>query len=808
MLLSLSVAAALAGCGGGETLEDVKNDSVTVIPKATVKFDPANGVISVPNDLLMSGTLDGTLNIPGELNDENVSIPRAAYADPQLALGALDGWSTQVPFKIDLTFPPGISLDETSAASPGSVRIFEVIMGASLTDAECSQAPAGAACKLVGELTFGVDFVTQGSGDAVAIIPLKPFKAGSSYINVLTTGLKDSEGRSIEPSSTYATVKQEAPLVTPSQLALQGAVNSYENVVVSSGDITKDDIIFSAAMTMQSAGPVLGTIKKVLAASLTEPTIPTPALQIPTQPMANVQQAFAIQGVTVPDVFQVAQYQKGNIQLPMYLGTPTGKEISDLNDTYWQGMCDSAVAILGYKAQAGEAFPTDPISTNDAMCAALSDGQLRDLGLDSTKHLTKYNSLPKMQSMENVPVQITKPILPVVNAYRTGLGLEPFAAMPENGWPVVIMQHGITTQKESMLTLTAQLSLQGFATVAIDHPRHGERGIDVDVDGTDDFNATSGSVLSYMNLSSLLVARDSLRQSSADLLGLRLGLNFSGDSSLNSRDVSYIGHSLGSIVAPAFIAQANSPLADQVDPLFKVNAVALASGGGGIASFLLESAAFGPFIQGSVLSQAGTAEADEFNAFLNAGALSNCGALLPDMQDFLSCGFNEFAASLTMAGEADKLANIKGVMTQFVFAAQTALDSGDPTNYAATVKALETPVYMNVVVGDGTDSNKPDQVIPPMTANNPIAGTLPLANFMGLETVSTSQAPTEMGASYLVKFNTGHHGSVLTPAQDERQSSTAAGSAAANEEMQFQVAAYLASRGRLLSVRDTNVVTN
>lgn len=808
MLLSLSVAAALAGCGGGETLEDVKNDSVTVIPKATVKFDPANGVISVPNDLLMSGTRDGTLNIPGELNDENVSIPRAAYADPQLALGALDGWSTQVPFKIDLTFPPGISLDETSAASPGSVRIFEVIMGASLTDAECSQAPAGAACKLVGELTFGVDFVTQGSGDAVAIIPLKPFKAGSSYINVLTTGLKDSEGRSIEPSSTYATVKQEAPLVTPSQLALQGAVNSYENVVVSSGNITKDDIIFSAAMTMQSAGPVLGTIKKILAASLKEPTIPTPALQIPTQPMANVQQAFAIQGVTVPDVFQVAQYQKGSIQLPMYLGTPKGKEISDLNDTYWQGMCDNAVAIMGYKAQAGEAFPTDPISVNDATCAALSDGQLRDLGLDSTRHLTKYNVIPKMQSMATVPVQITKPILPVVNAYRTGLGLEPFAAMPENGWPVVIMQHGITTQKESMLTLTAQLSLQGFATVAIDHPRHGERGIDVDVDGTDDFNATSGSVLSYMNLSSLLVARDSLRQSSADLLGLRLGLNFSGDSSLNSRDVSYIGHSLGSIVAPAFIAQANSPLADQVDPLFKVNAVALASGGGGIASFLLESAAFGPFIQGSVLSQAGTAEADEFNAFLNAGALSNCGALLPDMQDFLSCGFNEFAASLTMAGEADKLANIKGVMTQFVFAAQTALDSGDPTNYAATVKALETPVYMNVVVGDGTDSNKPDQVIPPMTANNPIAGTLPLANFMGLETVSTSQAPTEMGASYLVKFNTGHHGSVLTPAQDERQSSTAAGSAAANAEMQLQIATYLASRGRLLSVSDTDIVTN
>ncbi|MCK8131576.1 VolA/Pla-1 family phospholipase [Pseudoalteromonas sp. 2CM28B] len=811
MLLSLSVAAALAGCGGGETLEDVKNDSVTVIPKATVKFDPANGVISVPNDLLMSGTLDGTLNIPGELNDENVSISRAKYADPQLALGALDGWSTQVPFKIDLTFPPGISLDETSAASPGSVRIFEVIMGASLTDAECSQAPAGTACKLVGELTFGVDFVTQGSGDAVAIIPLKPFKAGSSYINVLTTGLKDSEGRSIEPSSTYATVKQEAPLVTPSQLALQGAVNSYENVVVSSGDITKDDIIYSAAMTMQSAGAVLGTIKKVLAASLTEPTIPTPALQIPTQPMQNVQDIFEDLGRAVPNVFQAAQYQKGSIQLPMYLGTPKGKEISDLNDTYWQGMCDNAVAVMGYKAQAGENFPADPVSVNDAKCAALSDGRLRDLDkdLDVTRHLTKYNSLPKVQSMANVPVQITKPILPVVNAYRTALDLEPFTAMPAGGWPVVIMQHGITTQKESMLTLTAQLSLQGFATVAIDHPRHGERGVDVDVDGNDDFNATSGkgSVLSYMNLNSLLVARDSLRQSSADLLGLRLGLRFSGDSSLSYTDVSYIGHSLGSIVAPAFIAQANSPLNDQVDPLFKVNAVALASGGGGIASFLLESAAFGPFIQGSVLAKAGTAESIEFKAFRDGPAVSNCGESA-QTQASISCGFTEFAKALTMAGETDKLANIKGVMTQFVFAAQTALDSGDPTNYAATVKALETPVYMNVVVGDGTDNNKPDQVIPPMTANNPIAGTVPLANFMGLDTVSTTQAPTEMGASYLVKFTQGHHGSILTPAQDAGESSTVAGSAAANAEMQLQVATYLASRGRLLMVQNTEVVTN
>ncbi|MEM5551863.1 lipase [Pseudoalteromonas sp. NEC-BIFX-2020_002] len=806
MLLSLAITAALAGCGGGETLEDVKKETPAVIPAATVKFDPANGVISVPNDLLMSGTKDGTLNIPGELDANGVSISRAAYANPSMALGALDGWSSQVPFKIDLTFPPSISLDATSAGTSGAVRIFEVIMGASLTDAQCSVAPAGAACKLVGELTFGVDFVTKGSGDAVAIIPLKPFKAGSSYINVLTTSLKDSEGRSIKPSSTYGLVKQETPLITPSQLALQGAVNSYENVVTSGGAISKDDIIYSAAMTIQSVGPVLSTIKSLLAASLQNPALPRPAVQVPEQPMLTVEQVFAAQNITgLSPAFAGVQYQKGNVMLPMYLSTPTGTAITDLADTYWQGMCDSAVAVLGYKAAAGDAFPAEPISVNDGTCAALSEGRLRDLGLDTTKHLTKYNSIPKVQSMADVPVQVTKPILPVINMIRAQIGMGELT-MPAEGWPVVILQHGITTQKESMLALTASLAVQGFATVAIDHPVHGERGIDVDGDGEDDFNATTGSVLAYMNLQSLLVARDNLRQSAADLLGLRLGLNFVNDESLNTQDVTYIGHSLGSIVAPAFVTQTNTPLAPQVDPLFKVNTVALASGGGGIASFLLESASFGPFVQGSVLLSADTAESAEFAAYTQGPAISNCGEA-DYSRAFTSCAYKEFTAALTVAGETTKIANIQGVMTQFAFASQTALDSGDPTNYASSIAALGTPIYMNVVVGDGA-LNKADQVIPPMTVNNPIAGSLPLARLMGLTTVAQSQPLTEAPMSYVVKFTKGHHGSVLTPAPDVGAGSNAQDSAATTTEMQLQIASYLATRGRALSIANTEIVTD
>ncbi|KKL99384.1 hypothetical protein LCGC14_1814940, partial [marine sediment metagenome] len=54
----------------------------------------------------------------------------------------------------------------------------------------------------------------------------------------------------------------------------------------------------------------------------------------------------------------------------------------------------------------------------------------------------------------------------------------------------------------------------------------------------------------------------------------------------------------------------------------------------------------------------------------------------------------------------------------------------------------------------------------------------------------------------------GHHGSILTPAQDAAQAATVEGSAAANAEMQLQVATYLASRGRMLLVSNSEVVTD
>ena len=71
LVLSSSVALALglAGCGGSdETLSDIQAETEVQTPFSRIVFDPANGNLNIPNDLLMlpgdDGFFDYTLNIP------------------------------------------------------------------------------------------------------------------------------------------------------------------------------------------------------------------------------------------------------------------------------------------------------------------------------------------------------------------------------------------------------------------------------------------------------------------------------------------------------------------------------------------------------------------------------------------------------------------------------------------------------------------------------------------------------------------------------------------------------------------------
>lgn len=786
LMLSLTIAStlALSACDS-ETIKDVqqkvKDNNSAVTPLSRVVFDPSNGVLSVPNDLLFQGTTDGTLNPPTD--------DPADGSDPFVALSALDGWSTVNPFLLNLDFATGTELDGDSVT--GSIHIYEAVMGGDQNDADCTAVPRGLACKIIGELTFGADFIAQKSGNSVAVVPLKPLQAETTYILALTNSLKDSNGKAIAGSTTYELVRQDIktlPLGSEAQLGLQAVVNSFEAAVVNEG-ISSGSIIYTMAMTTQSTTKVLNSLKGIMGQGLAAGGMPPIVAINPST--ATVNQLFLSQGRVLPTdlqaLYSTANYHTGSITLPYYLGVPTVANPKAPVNAWWKARCDSGAMIAGLAAADPTAIPAEAINANDGFCMAVG---LRDLSaalsLDTERNLTKFNPIPVATMQDDITVQMTTPaISPVTDGVRASYGL-PGLTTPENGWPVVMLQHGITSKKEDMLAITGVLSAFGFATVAIDHPLHGSRGFDVDGDEVDDINASTVSATHYMNLASLLTTRDNLRQSTVDMLGLRLGLNAVVGANIDTSQVYFLGHSLGAITGINLVAVANAPLNPALDGMFRITSNSQAMPGTMVANFLMESGAFGDVIKSSLT----LAQSSDFQGYVAATLSEN-----PSEAEVVGA-YRLFYASLT----TEQQASLNGVFSQFVFAAQTVVGAGDPVNYVAQMAATQTPTHVIEVVGDGGD-NLSDQVVPNSVSTSPLGGTEGAIALLGLSGVSE----TTVGSG-AVRFLNGHHSSILDPSVKDNISPNALLSAAATQEMQTQVATFFAAQGQKITVTNAAVV--
>ena len=769
---SVALALGLAGCGGSnETIEEIEAETPVVKPLSRIVFDPAAGNLNVPNDLLMlpgdDGFFDYTLNIPVADPDD--------FADPQNALNVLDGWSTSHPFVIDVNTPEGVTLDDSTLSA--GILLYEATLGLDQSDPDCAQAEVpSSGCKVGDQLQFGVDYVLSlVDGDTVSVVPLKPLKASQGYMLVMTTDLKDSEGQSVQGSTTWDLVRQDIntnPLSSDSQLQLQGIVNSYISPLIGAG-LERENITYVSAFTTQSISVSLESIKKVMVGEFAarfaagdpnagealpvivardsdtapnamealnlaneqtvagavqlgisglppeaEPLIPLiestdfsslqtcqGLLGTASGQMADMWGAvndFAVgvsQGILAQvGPFCAAQHLEATVSLPYYLGLPSAENPRAPVNQFWQAMCDSGVVLQGAPQEVLAAATPGPLNEQ---CQQLGLADLRVNGekLDPDRNITRFNPVPMPMGGNNgnetLEVQITVPN-PTVAA-----GLGRTIEKPEAGWPVVILSHGITRQKEDMLAITGTLSLAGIASIAIDHPLHGSRGFNLDGQPGDEINATTVSATHYMNLASLPTARDNLRQSVSDLLGLRLGLNaFVDASSSQMADfdlsrVSVMGVSLGAMTGGNMASVANTSMGGQLaalDGMFAVKEASLESPGGGVAQFLLESPTFGPLIKGFLLTEA----SEEFQGFLQQ-VYGTTEVTEPQLVEAV----NTFFANLTPAQEAE----INSVFAEFAFAAQTVMDSGDPINYAKQLGET-TPVHMMTVVGDGSEENK------------------------------------------------------------------------------------------------------
>lgn len=819
LILGVAIASALGLTGCGEdSYNELKDKTDPLVPESHLVFDPANAKVPLPNDLLFSGTTDGTLTIPNEESGN--------YVDPQIALGALDGWSTTSPISIDVELAKNnegtpLTLMAASVAQPGAVRMFEATVGGPLSsDPECTAKPSVSACKVGAELQFGVDFVATASGNKIVIVPIKPLKAGQSYIYATTNLIQDSDGRGIAPSSTYGLLKldiETKPLATPDQLMLQTLVNSYEKGLASAHSIDTSTISYSGLFTTQSVANVYETTKLLMAQGA--PYAPSFA-QMPTPAGITVAQAA---GLTPADgaayvVSNLADVYTAKIKLPIYGDCSSVSCLSSagqpLINGHWKAQGDSPVSVLlalqsgklsqtnfGMQAVAnGIENPADALANPSLMAGKtwlLDDGT----AVDKTKHLTKFNPIPAIKAYEEVPVLITLPNATKLAAFYQQQGL-PFVP-PTSGWPTTLALHGLGGGKEMALAYAGSYAATGVATISIDMPLHGARSFDADKDGIYEVSATdpsfgavvgqpdafkNGNPLVFVNISSTLSVRDNFRQATMDYLGVRLALTGLAQGLAAAQqpqvfDVSKIsaqGLSLGAIVGTDFATYAstgmkNPATGEALSNPYAIKAVSLAAPAGGLAGSFAGSATFGPVLFSNITAS------PTFQAQVDAANTAGYEVGSPEYAALVQAVYAQFIPT-------------------FAFAVQTAVDSADPVNHAAMLKATGLPVHLIEVAGDG-NGNLPDQVLPNRVDNFPLSGTEPLIAAIGLPCVDATTA-----GSGVVRFAKGHHSSIVSP---DETTATDGMAAQATVEMQTQVATYAASAGKgsaTILVSDPSVI--
>lgn len=595
VLPALVLAAAfVTGCGGSSSTSTAVPAPPTLQPGGdpvtdtlTAVFDPSAGVIPFPNNLLLSGSGDLTLNIP-------VADP-TDFGDPQVALNALDGFGTVSPWTFSFTDP----FDTATLRQGSSVRLFEVQFSFGTVAVE----------RIVRELTPGEDYVAvqspaDPSGQTVALVPLVPLSEMTGYMAVVTDDFTDPAGNPATPSQTYFLTKRTEPLITASGVStdplldnataqalepLRQLVNTHENAAETFG-IPRDNIILSWTATTQAITPVLNVVRSILG--------PTSSQLAPS-------------GLTTADVLPpgaspgIADVFIGVTELPYFLGVPSADNPTAPLTAFW------------------EASPGNYVPPFDG------------LGLDPTStNVTVANPIPVEKDRQVVPILLTVP-----NQFSGQV-------RPAAGWPVVIFQHGITGNRSQALALADTMAAAGFAVISMDLPLHGitqtnvmdpaqplaalyagntpfaalganERTFDLDLQD----NATGapgpdgqidGSGAFFINLPSLLTSRDNIRQGQVDLSSLAINIPFmdidaDGLSDFDGSNIGFVGLSLGSIVGTGFMA---------VEPT--VNTAVLSVPGGGIPNLLNGSQSFGPVIRGGLQASGVEPGSPDFFQFLGA----------------------------------------------------------------------------------------------------------------------------------------------------------------------------------------------
>lgn len=799
LIYAAVVSAMLAGCGGSD---DNKGDTSSYLDYLLT------GSNAVRPSALAARASDGTLKFSTETAD---------LSNPVSAMSTLDGWSTTQAIQIVPVTSSGIQVQAPAAAEfAASVAPFYLL---ELSFDSAALRPNGV--KKV--LTYGVDFVVAASAGKLNLVPLKPLNPSSYYMIVATDSLKDSSGNAVKAGNDYGNYKNNVGSNAQEQ-TINGLIALQEGLFKAATGVSTDHVIFSDWFGTQSGADVLVAVKGAAASVLKSPTLDAAVLwkqdakgntslpgtytlsvtgnnpfltQLDAEQFLPQEQKDAIAtafgpGAPLNPIAQATKVYTGTVKLPYFLASPATAGSWDKAKTQsWHGAIPSLYAIANaLKASDSEVIAglvgagvdpallatliADPTRQADLLAEAskLIGVTLTSGGkpLDAEQNIGRFNPLPMLEEVQSVPMRVfAKDALNTIT-------------------DVIIYQHGVTSVKENAYALALGQIYAGMqagkkvALVVIDHPLHGERGFALS--GSMATVTTSDNPTPYLNLSYLTVARDNLKQSVADLLGLRLAVGLANAKgaigTAGSLKVHFLGHSLGAISGTNLLAVANQPIGNaQADALFKFDTGGLAMPGGGIAPLLLNSPTFGPTIKMGVL----TSGSAELKAGFTAYA-PNCKTAVP------TCFVNEFLPSLSTTQQAAAASTLQS----YSFAAQSVLDSADPINLGRGIQS-SFPLFATEIVGDGALSLS-DQVIPNSIASAPLGGTEPLFKVLALQPLTATGAASHNAA----RFVAGGHSSLLAPDENFDPSGDV------TTEMQSEFASFFMSGGTAVKVTNGSLL--
>lgn len=572
--------------------------------------------------------------------------------------------------------------------------------------------------------------------------------------------------------------------------AAQAAIQVHD-----SGDQARGDAAPFVSIQAEAAGTVLALSGNNPAAVFPLPT-PKPSRFFRVDPASTIN----------PALVAPARVYQGQITLPQYTSSATGV---DLVNERWQ-----ANEIIGQSIDAGRANPAGTTPPSDR---------------------TTYR-YPFPAQVE----EITVPLLSVLpdDATLANFGI----AKPEQGWPVVIHIHGITSDRSSALPsanamafacvrpdLSGVTGLPCFATIAIDQPQHGLAPEGATVPGL--FDASDPAAVLEPNLpigdpeapSEALVERHFGFTANAAAqpipMNYELGLGRSGSLFINLSNFENVRDKLRQMVLDLLSLNASIPemdvdgngLADDLD-FSRVYVIGNSLGG----------------INGIPFVAVNNSDAVQTSVFSNlpkiqAAAMLNTGGGLPR----LLTNSNAFAPTILqgLAAASDELTQGKSGFESYVSVFQGVLDSVDPMNFADMLADTnsDTGILLTEIIGNGTTEQPSDLTIPnaadalwgaqygPLNRvlDNgfaidgfpaPLAGTEPLIAQFGAD--KSAEATGDGDPNVLVsRFVEGSHGNVVSAGNAQAEPFS---SAAVFSEMVSQFAIFFANNGTV----SNSIVTN